>query len=209
MRNRVCLLLAAFLACAGPVLAQDAATHETAPGDIAARQTPEGDTIFTLVTPGGHVSFTGGGDWPVIAVHSLLPGAVAFQIPDPADANTEVSTNLSFSFYQSGSRDALQAQRNFAKPIGTKLPLREVYDGWTVATQGVATNGTPFTVIDAEKTVADVVIAVRLAWPHLMGQPGTHIADMRVLFRKTLDSVNGDAGAYSLHDGEVLRRPDA
>ncbi len=203
------LLIAALLAATLGTTSAAAQTGAPQPGDVAALDNGDGSTTFTLILPAGHVGVTASGDWPVIAVQSGLPGVLAFQVPDPADQNTSESTNLSLNLFDPASRDGQQAAKAFGKPMAVQAPHTESHGAWTIATQGVAANGVPYTVIDAEETgPSGVLILARLAFPHLTGQPGTHAADMRALFLKVLDSVSGDAGTYTVHPGEVVRRPE-
>ena len=205
------LILAATL-LASPALAQtaDSQTPAPQPGDVAILQTPDGHNQFTLITPNGHVGFTTG-DWGVLNAHGDMPSAgFAFQVPDAADANTEESTSINIDFYQPDTRADRDAEADFGRslePAGR--PKKEVYKGWTIYTQSVVAKGTPYSLVDAESRQADVDVIVKLNWPHLQGQPGTHNADMRSLLLKTLDSINAGTGAYDLHAGEVVRHPDA
>ena len=199
-------LLFAGLLLAMPAAAQTDAALQ--PGDVAVLGSSD-STTFTLIMPSGHVSFIADGAWPVIAAKSSLPAVFAFQVPDPADTATAESTNLSINIYDHASREGQQAAKTFGQPLAVQAPRKESHDGWTLATQGVAASGVPYTVIDAEeKTPSGALVVVRLAYPHLAGQPGTHVADMRALFLKVLDSVAGDTGTYTVHPGEVVRRPD-
>ena len=207
---RTYLILAALLA-AFPAAAQ---TEDPAappqPGEVAAMVTPDGHTQFTLITPNGHVGFTAG-DWGLMNAHGAMPAAAfAFQVPDAADNGTDDSTEINIAFYQPGTRADRDAQAGFGKslePAGR--PKKEVYNGWTIYTQSIVAKGTPYSLVDAESRQADVDVIVKLNWPHLQGQPGTHNADMRAMLLKTLDSINAGTGAYDLHAGEVVRHPDA
>ena len=198
------LALAAAL-IATPALAQTGDTPQ--PGDLAILQAPDGHTEVTLITPGGHVGFVPG-DWAMNGVHGALPAQTfEFQIPDTADRNTDDSSNISIAFYQPDTRQARDAQAQFGKslePAGR--PKKETYKGWTIYTQSIVAKGTPYTLIDAEAREADVDVIVKLNWPHLPGQPGTHNADMRVMLLKTLDSMTAGTGAYALRAGEQLRK---
>jgi hypothetical protein len=198
------LILAVALA-ATPALAQTSDTPQ--PGDVAVLQAPDGHSQLTLITPGGYVGFTPG-DWAMNGVHGALPAETfEFQIPDAADRNTDDSSNISLAFYQPDTRQARDAQAGFGKslePAGR--PKKETYKDWTIYTQSIVAKGTPYTLIDAEAREADVNVIVKLNWPHLPGQPGTHNADMRAMLLKTLDSVTAGTGTYTLRPGEQLRR---
>ena len=176
-----------------------------APGDIAA-QPVEGGTRFTLITAGGHVGFTAGSDWAVIAVQSRLPvTAAAFEIPDPADKNTPESTNLVISLYQPGDAQADSALKQ----------NRAAHAGWQASTEGQWSlreaeslqGKVTYTVVDAEEPCGDVVCGMRLAWPHLAAHDAGYDLRMRALLKNFLASVAAATGAYTLHDGEMLRRP--
>jgi len=199
-----------YLGLAVALIALPAAAQTTGapqPGDVALLPTPDGRTQLTLITPGGYVGFTAG-DWAMNGVHGALPAETfEFQVPDAADHDTDDSTNISLAVYQPGTRQARDAQAQFGKslePAGR--PKKETYKDWTLYTQSVVAKGTPYTLIDAEAREADVDVIVKLNWPHLQGQPGTHNADMRAMLLKTLDSVTAGTGAYTLHPGEQLRR---
>ena len=201
------LILAAALV-AFPALAQtDDANAPPQPGEVAALLTPDGHTQFTLITPNGHVGFTAG-DWGLMNAHGAMPAAgFAFQVPDAADNGTDDSTEINIAFYQPDTRADRDAQAGFGKslePAGR--PKKEVYNGWTIYTQSVVAKGTPYSLVDAESRQGDVDVIIKLNWPHLQGQPGTHNADMRAMLLKTLDSVTAGTGAYALHPGEVVRR---
>ena len=203
------LMLAAALV-AFPAGAQTADQTAPQPGDVIVHPTADGHNILTLITPGGYVGFTAG-DWAMAGVKTALPAAgFEFQIPDDADRGTEDSTGLSVDLYQPDTRQARDAQAQFGKslePAGR--PVKETYNGWTIYSQSIVAKGTPYSIVDAERREADVDVIVRLNWPHLTGQPGPHTADMRVLMLKTLDSVSGSLGAYTLQPGDSLRHARA
>jgi hypothetical protein len=203
------ILVSALLAL--PAAAQTAEpTPAPQPGDIAALLTPDGHTQFTLITPGGHVGFAAG-DWSVMNVHGDMPAAAfAFHVPDNADANTEDSTEINIAFYQPDTRADRDAQAQFGKslePAGR--PKKEIYKGWTIYTQSIVAKGTPYSLVDAESRQADVDVIVKLNWPHLPGQPGTHNADMRTMLLTTLDSMTAGTGTYVPQPGEVIHHPES
>ena len=200
------LILAAALT-ATPALAQTTPQTPPQPGDFATRLAPDGRTVLTLITPGGYVGFAAG-DWAILGIKPALPAAsFDFQVPDDADHGTPESTNISIDLYQPNTRDVRNAEAEFGKslePAGR--PRKETYNGWTIYTQGVVAKGTPYTLMDAEHQEGDVDVFVHLNWPHLVGQPGTHNADMRALLLKTLDSVAAGSGPYTVQPGEAVRR---
>jgi hypothetical protein len=55
--------------------------------------------------------------------------------------------------------------------------------------------------------VADVTVAVRLAWPHLADNPRDYAQRMEATFRGVLDSVHGGIGLPEPRIGETIRRP--
>lgn len=190
------------------VLAATAAAAQTPePGDVAARQLPDGATRFTLFTPGGYAGFTAGGDWPVVAMQSRLPVAVAaFQIPDPTDAGTSDSTNLAVSLYQPGTPrgDAAMAKNEAAHASWTKSSKGT----WSIAQTEAPQGATFYTVLDAQAPCGEVVCGVRLAWPHLTAHAKDYDARMRALFEAFLASVAGAKGAYPAQPGDMVRRPE-
>ncbi len=200
------LTLAALLTAA-PALAQTDDDTTPQPGQVGVFQIPDGRIHFTLITPQGHVGFATGA-WQLVNVHGGMPAAgFDFQIPDAADRQTEESTGISIDVYQPDTRTGRDAEAQFGKslePAGR--PVKETYNGWTIYTQSIVAKGVPYSIIDAESRQADVDVIVKLNWPHLVGQPGTHSADMRALMLKTLDSVSAGMGTYTAQPGEVIRK---
>jgi len=193
----------------GPARAWAQTDDDTTPqaGQVGVFQVPDGRIHFTLITPNGHVGFATGA-WQLVNAHGGMPAAgFDFQIPDPADRQTEESTDISLNFYQPDTRTARDAEAQFGKslePAGR--PVKETYKDWTIYSQSLVAKGVPYSIIDAESRQADVDVIVKLNWPHLTGQPGTHNADMRALLLKTLDSVTAGMGTYTVQPGEVVRK---
>ena len=206
MRPFLISLALAALMTAAPALAQDDDTTPQ-PGQVGVFQIPDGRIHFTLITPNGHVGFATGA-WQLVNVHGGMPAAgFDFQVPDTADRQTEESTDISINFYQPDTRTGRDAEAQFGKslePAGR--PVKETYNGWTIYSQSLVAKGVPYSIMDAESRQADVDVIVKLNWPHLTGQAGTHNADMRAMLLKTLDSVTSGSGTYALHPGEVVRR---
>ncbi len=206
MRPFLIPLALAALMTAAPALAQDDDTTPQ-PGQVGVYQIPDGRIHFTLVTPSGHISFATGA-WQLVNVHGGMPAAgFDFQVPDAADRQTEESTDISINVYQPDTRTGRDAFAQFGKslePAGR--PVKEIYNGWTIYTQSIVAKGVPYSIMDAESRQADVDVIVKLNWPHLTGQPGTHNADMRALLLKTLDSMSGGLGTYTAQPGEVMRK---
>jgi hypothetical protein len=76
-----------------------------------------------------------------------------------------------------------------------------------VLEQSTNQGGTRYVLLDAYKAVADVTVAVRLAWPQLAAHSRGYDRKMRKVFEDLLSSVRGELGPYKRRDGDVLRRP--
>jgi hypothetical protein len=177
-------------------------------GDVAIQRLPDQQSIrFTLFTTRGSVGFAAGETWSVIALQSFQPVMVtAFEVPDPADQGTKDSTNLAVMLFQPGSDQAktklsAMEQQDAGAPVQT-------YKGWTIYTREAKQGETPYTIKDAWAPTADVTCGVRLAWPRLASHTNDYDARMDALMKTFLDSVQGQIGAYQLHPGEIVRRPD-
>jgi hypothetical protein len=163
---------------------------------------------LTTITPKGNVTFTAGDDWPVVSAQSKLPvAAFAYQIPDPADEGTPHSTNVSVSFYDLETTRGREAFTTIGKRYGTGEPKVSRIGEWQVLEQSVNQGGTGYVILDAHRAVADVTVAVRLAWPQLVAHARGYDRKMRDVFEKLLSSVRGELGQYKRRDGDVLRRP--
>jgi len=180
------------------------------PADVAVQRLADRHAVrFTLITPQGYVGFEAGEAWTVLDMQSHAPITVtAFQIHDPADIGTTDSTNIVVSLFQSDSPQAQQAMAMIGKTFGAGPVVTEQYRQWTVYRRQAMQQATPYTILDAKAPVADMICGVRMAWPHLKGHDGGYDAGMEALFRAMLDSVSGGMGAYSLHEKEIVRRPD-
>lgn len=172
---------------------------------------------MTIATKGGYVGFKANKDWDVLFLHTKLPiASVIFQIDNPADAGTPDSTNLGVFLIH----PQYKKSKNYLKGIGNKYGNSEVkifnHNGWQIykqesvqiSKQGAFQVGTLYTVLDAKKSVADVIVYIRLAWPHLKNNPADYDEDMAATFYEVLASVEGGNGIYqpplpSLYTGDT------
>lgn len=173
-------------------------------------------TLFTLsvqavdmsmITEKGYVAFTVPDEWQVIAMHTKPPISIAaFQIANPADKNTPDSTNLIISLYRPASPKAQAARNDVGRQLGDQPPTIESSKNWTIYRQEAGQGNTRYSIWDAKSEVADVVVSVRIAWPHLTNNAPGYDQQMEDIFKAVIESIHGDLGAYQPRDGEVLRR---
>jgi hypothetical protein len=162
-----------------------------------------------ILTAKGFVAFTVENNWAVQTMQSRMPIAMgAFQIPNAADNGTKDSTNLAVMLFEASSDKAREKFEAPVKQYGSSAPAGESFGEWTIYHQEAKQGDTLYSIVDAKrKDVADVAVAVRLAWPHLASNTERYDAEMEALFRAFLGSVRGDVGPYVPRDGEVIRRP--
>ena len=162
-----------------------------------------------IVTTAGFVAFTVEDNWSVLTVQSRMPIATAaYQIPNAADNGTKDSTNLAAMLFEASSDRAREKFEAPVKQYGSSAPAREAFGEWTIYRQEGKQGDTLYSIFDAKRTgVADVSVVVRLAWPHLAGNPKGYNAEMEALFRAFLKSIRGGMGVPVPRDSEVIRRP--
>ncbi len=78
---------------------------------------------------------------------------------------------------------------------------------WTIYTQESKRGEMMYTVLDGTSKVADVAVAIRLAWPHLSNNPREYDKQMKALFERVLDSIRGSLGPYKQQPNDVIRCP--
>jgi len=198
------LILCLGLAFAAPAPAQTAT--DTSPAAAPAND----QTGFTIITPKGYVSITADSTWGVMAVQSKMPAAViAFDIPDPYAGGNEPPTNLVINLSDPSTPEGQKAIALTGETVGAKPPAQENYRSWTVYTSDDAEDGgVTYTLMDARADIADVVVGVRLVWPHLAGHPADFDARMRTLLLKELDQISGGLGAYKMPGDATAYRPN-
>lgn len=166
-------------------------------------------TELGVVTHKGSVLFTVEDDWPVLGMKTKLPVAAAvFQIPDSADQGTPDSTNLVINLYQPDSEKAQSLLARFGEKLGDGEPILKSNNDWTIFKQEAKQGSTLYTIMDARKNVADVIVTVRLAWPDLSHNSSSHDQKMETIFETFLNSVRGETGLRKVREGEVIRRPE-
>jgi hypothetical protein len=163
---------------------------------------------FTIVTVRGYVSFAVPDEWRVLTMQTKPPVSVAaFQVFNPADAGTRHSTNVAISVFDVESERGKQAMTIVGRRYGAQEPVVTSEGDWTVYSQQHDQGDMQYAVVDAKKQLADVVVAVRFAWPHLPNNPPQYDREMQEAFRSVLASVKGGLGRPAPREGEVIRRP--
>lgn len=107
---------------------------------------------LTLVTTKGFVAFTVDDNWPIVAMQTKPPVAVAaFQIPNSSDAGTNESTNVSVSLFQLDSPKGKAALKTMGKAYGDATPIVGSFDGWIVYHQQARQGDMGYSICDATK----------------------------------------------------------
>lgn len=194
------LLLGALPAIAGA---------QVGAGDVVVSQSAALRQVrFTIITSTGYIEFSVPGDWHVIAMQSKLPvAAAAFELPNAADKDTPDSTNLSISLIQPDTKPGKRALSHVGVSYEGKV-TSDSRAGWECFSQSAHQKGTLYTIQDAKKSVAGLVVSVRLAWPHLSQNPPGYEADMQAVFGSLLGRVEGALGPYPVKSGDVVRHPE-
>lgn len=162
-----------------------------------------------IITKGGSVSFVVDDDWVVGTTQTKPPIALmAFQLPNAADEGTPDSTNLIIVLYD-GATEMARAKYDQVPIPYDDTPPGAAWNGWFVYAQEAKQGETAYTILDAKRpdVGADVMVSVRLAWPHLAGNSPSYDKDMEQRFHAFLESVTGKKGPHEPKDGEVIRRP--
>lgn len=214
MSRAAAFALAAVVLCGRPAFAQSGGFAPAAPtpaqvGDVVTTIAADG-VRFRFISEKGSEAFRAPSDWPVIAVQSSPPVAVAaFQVPD--DLTGDGSAGVVFSVFSLDADQGRAAAAGVGKAFGDKPTSVERYGRWVIHRQVAPQGPTLFTVLDGLEQAPDlgVAIAVRMAWPHLDGAPPGRDADMARLYRQLLDSVSARPGAYVPGPEETVRRPTA
>ena len=147
-------------------------------------------------------------DWRVIALQSKPPvAAAAFLAPNSADTGTPDSTNVAISLIQPDTDQGKSALSRVGKSFEGDVEA-STRSGWERYSQSAHQKKTTYTILDANKNVADAIVSVRVAWPHLLKNSPSYDADMKEVFESLLDAIDGNLGSYPIKPGEVVRRPD-
>jgi hypothetical protein len=161
-----------------------------------------------IVTPKGYVAFVVEDQWPVLNMQTKLPvTASVFQIPNNADVGSGDSTNLVINVYDPKSAQAKQALTKVGKQLGAKAPVVEVFNDWTMYWQEPVQGNTTYTLVDAKRSFENYIVSVRLAWPHLPGNPAGYDKQMYQTLRTVLGHIRVFTGAVTPNKDEVIRRP--
>lgn len=169
------------------------------------------DSEMKIITTNGYVAFRVADHWPVLQMQTKMPVAAAvFQLPNSADEDTPDSTNLIIQLFEHGSEKERSAFATPVRQYGPVAPKAESFGGWEIYRQEAPQGDTDYSIWDAKKSgIADVSIAVRLAWPHLPNNPANYPNEMEKTFKAFLTSVWGGLGQYRPKEGEVMRRPSS
>jgi hypothetical protein len=178
-------------------------------GDVAVFQATTSPTVrFTIMTAKGYVGFSVPKDWRVLSMQSKPPvAAAAFLVPNSADEATPDSTNIAISLIQPDTDQGKSALNRVGKSYQGEV-VESSRSGWECYSQSAHQKKTTYTILDAKKSVADVVVSVRVAWPHLPKNSPSYDSDMKAVFESLLDAIDGNLGSYTPKPGEVVRRPD-
>ena len=170
--------------------------------------TAAADTKFKIITNKGFVAFAAEDNWGVLKMQPKLPVAmVAFQLPNPADAKTDHSTNLALKLYDRKSEIAKAAYNAPLTVPGGTNRQEQKWAGWTLVRHDAQDRGVTYTIIDAKRPdIGDVASTVRLAWPRLKGNAPTYDAQVETRLRNFLKSIKASKGPYKPEKGEVVRR---
>jgi hypothetical protein len=178
-------------------------------GDVVVSQADTSPIVrFTVMTAKGYVGFSVPKDWRVLSLQSKPPvAAAAFLAPNSADEGTPDSTNIAISLIQSEADQGKSALNRVGKSYEGDVETSS-RSGWECYAQSAHQKKTIYTILDAKKSVADVTVSVRVAWPHLPKNSPSYDSDMKALFGTLLDAIDGNLGSYQIKPGEVVRRPD-
>jgi hypothetical protein len=188
-----------------------AVTYGAAPemGDVIV--TPPGSSPlvrFTIITPKGYVGFSVPKDWKVLSMNSKPPvAAIALQMPNPSDEGTPDSTNIAIDLIQPDSDQGKHALSKVGQAYEGDAQT-STHSGWDCYSQNAHQKKTLYTILDAKKSVADMIVWVRVAWPHLSRNAPDQDTIMKAAFNSLLDDVDGGLGQYASKPGDVLRRPE-
>lgn len=159
-------------------------------------------TEFTLFTAGGHVTFAVGDNWGVVAMETKKPNqTAAFQVPMSGEMDSDPPTNVSIILINPQLPEAEKALSEIGHSFGPSAVTPSSYKGWSTFRQKANDSGISYTIVDAKKSIADIVTWVRFAWPTARDQ------EAEPLLLGLLDSIKGGMGEYKPRDGETIYRP--
>ena len=161
---------------------------------VAAAQT-EDLTRFGFITAKGYVLYSVPSDWRVLTVQTKgATKAAAYQIANPADEGTPDSTNVLVTLYDLSDERGRAATAVIGKAYGSGGVEKSSDGEWTLYSQTASQNGTAYILIDATRSVADVMVGIRCAWPHLPRNPEGYDSHIRALCESLWRSVDGHLG---------------
>jgi hypothetical protein len=136
------------------------------------------------------VRFSVPGDWPVIASKSDKNRTIfAFQVPNPADEESHDSTNLTVqSFYLKDPESKAVFVKKSSKEDPSAQEQKLVTD-WECARFQAKQESMPYEVWDCHRSVEEVGVYVRAAWPHLPKNPRGYDQQMQTTLTDVLASV--------------------
>jgi hypothetical protein len=161
-----------------------------------------------IITTKGYVTFFVPDNCKILSLQSKPPISVmACQVKNPADAGRPDSTNIAISLYHIDYEAGKTGLALAGKQYGPDRPRMRSVDGWTVFEQNARQNNTPYTILDAKKPVADVVVGIRLAWPHLLNNASDYDRKMQYIFNFLMHNVSGGLGKMPKDEGTTFYRP--
>lgn len=164
---------------------------------------------FTFITEKGYVTFSVGDNWRVLGMQPKPPiSSAIFQIENAADNGTPDSTNLAITLYDPNSPKAKDASAKIGRQFGEKPATIETKGDWTIYRQEALQNDTVYSILDARREIADVVVGVRLAWPHLPNNSPSHGIDMEGTFDLVRQAIRGTIGTYTSKENDQIFRPN-
>ena len=114
---------------------------------------------------------------------------------------------MAISLYHVDFEEGKKGVEIIGKQYGQQKPKVRTSDGWTIFEQQHENQGALYTILDAKKPLADVVIGIRVAWPKLSTDFPGYDENMWKVFDLLLRDVSGGLGKPPTHEGEVIRRP--
>ncbi|MEA5114878.1 MAG: hypothetical protein VB050_12715 [Geobacteraceae bacterium] len=158
---------------------------------------------FTLITKGGYVTFAAGDNWGVVTMETKKPNqTAAFQVPMSGEVDSAPPTNVSIILINPKLPETANALDSIGRSYGPSKVTEGTYNKWSTYRQvSNDSDGILFTIVDAKREIADVVVWVRFAWPKNKNN------EAEPIFYNFLNSIRGDFGKYKTRDGEIIRRP--
>ncbi len=164
------------------------------------------DVDLSLIANKGWIQFTVGGDWKILKLDTKSAyRVVVFQIPNTAEEGTSDSTNAAVVLSELNSSEASARFDKLRRKHSNGTTSR--IGAWEVVTNDFKQANTNYSGQTAFRDIADVHVAVVLAWPHLAKNKPGYDSEMKRTFGNLLVSVNGALSKYPKEKGGVVRHP--